>query len=79
LHRLPGLFADSLPDAWGLMLMEQLLRAMRLLTRDEREVGKAHVRAVFNALFHNHDNHPKNFAWCLNRERRWLLAPAFDT
>ncbi|GHU11875.1 toxin HipA [Betaproteobacteria bacterium] len=55
-----------------------LLRATRLLTRDEREVGKAYVRAVFNALFHNRDDHPKNFAWCLNRERRWLLAPAFD-
>lgn len=55
-----------------------LLRATRLLTHDVREVNKAYVRAVFNALFHNRDDHPKNFAWCLNRERRWLLAPAFD-
>jgi serine/threonine-protein kinase HipA len=55
-----------------------LLRATRLLTHDAREVDKAYVRAVFNALFHNRDDHPKNFAWCLNRDRRWLLAPAFD-
>lgn len=54
------------------------LRATRLLTRDEREVQKAFARAVFNVLFHNRDDHPKNFAWRLGRDRRWRLAPAFD-
>jgi serine/threonine-protein kinase HipA len=54
------------------------LRASRLLTRDEREVHKAFVRAVFNVLFHNRDDHPRNFAWRLGRDRRWRLAPAFD-
>jgi serine/threonine-protein kinase HipA len=54
------------------------LRATRLLTRDEREVRKAYARAVFNVLFHNRDDHPKNFAWRLGRDRRWRLAPAFD-
>jgi len=55
-----------------------LLRSTRLLTRDEREVQKAFSRAVFNVLFHNRDDHPKNFAWRLGRDRRWRLAPAFD-
>lgn len=55
-----------------------LLRATRLLTRDEREVEKAYARAVFNVLFRNRDDHPKNFAWRLGRDRRWRLAPAFD-
>ena len=54
------------------------LRATRLLTRDEREVEKAYARAVFNVLFHNRDDHPKNFAWRLGCDRRWRLAPAFD-
>lgn len=54
------------------------LRATRLLTRDEREVQKAYARAVFNVLFHNRDDHPKNFAWRLGQDRRWRLAPAFD-
>jgi serine/threonine-protein kinase HipA len=54
------------------------LRATRFLTRDEREVEKAYARAVFNVLFHNRDDHPKNFAWRLGRDRRWRLAPAFD-
>lgn len=54
------------------------LRATRLLTRDEREVRQAYARAVFNVLFHNRDDHPKNLAWRLGRDRRWRLAPAFD-
>jgi len=54
------------------------LRATKLLTRDEREVHKAYVRAVFNVLFHNRDDHPKNLAWRLGRDRRWRVAPAFD-
>lgn len=54
------------------------LRATRFLTRDEREVHKAYARAVFNVLFHNRDDHPKNFAWRLGEDRRWRLAPAFD-
>jgi len=54
------------------------LRATRLLTRDAREVDKAYARVVFNVLFHNRDDHPKNFAWRLGQDRRWRLAPAFD-
>ncbi len=55
-----------------------LLRATRALTRDEREVEKAYQRAVFNAVFHNRDDHPKNIAYRLGQDRRWRLAPAFD-
>ena len=55
-----------------------LLRATRMLTRDEREVQKAYARAVFNVLFHNRDDHPRNFAWRLGQDRQWKLAPAFD-
>jgi serine/threonine-protein kinase HipA len=54
------------------------LRATRLMTRDEQEVEKAFARAVFNVVFHNCDDHAKNFAWRLGRDRRWRLAPAFD-
>lgn len=55
-----------------------LLRATHLMTRDQREVEKAYARAVFNVVFHNRDDHAKNFAWRLGRDRRWRLAPAFD-
>lgn len=54
------------------------LRATRMLTRDEQEVGKAYARAVFNVVFHNRDDHAKNFAFRLGRDRRWRVAPCFD-
>lgn len=54
------------------------LRATRMITRDEREVEKAFERAVFNVLFHNRDDHAKNFAFRMNAQRHWKLAPCFD-
>lgn len=77
LHSLAGLLHIDfrLP---GAVDYTAFLRATRLLTRDEREVEKAYARAVFNVLFHNRDDHPKNFAWRLGADRRWRLAPAFD-
>lgn len=76
-HSLAGLLqVDFRPP--GSADYTSLLRATRLLTRDEREVEKAYARAIFNVLFHNRDDHPKNFAWRLGQDRRWRLAPAFD-
>ena len=54
------------------------LRATRMITRDEREVRKAFERAVFNVLFHNRDDHPKNLAYRMDAQRHWKLAPCFD-
>jgi serine/threonine-protein kinase HipA len=54
------------------------LRATRMITRDEREVQKAFERAVFNVLFHNRDDHPKNLAYRMGAQRHWKLAPCFD-
>ncbi len=77
LHTLAGLLhADfRIPGAVG---YTQLLRATRLITRDEREVKKAFERAVFNVLFHNRDDHPKNLSFRLGRDRHWRLAPCYD-
>jgi len=54
------------------------LRATRLMTRDQREVEQAFAHAVFNVVFHNRDDHAKNFAYRLDSDRRWRLAPAYD-
>ncbi len=77
IHSLAGfLHADfRLPSAVD---YSTFLRATRFLTRDEREVQKAFERAVFNVLFHNRDDHPKNLAYRLDAKRHWKLAPCFD-
>jgi serine/threonine-protein kinase HipA len=54
------------------------LRVTRAFAADEREVLKAFDRAVFNVVFNNRDDHSKNFAFRLDRDRRWRLAPAYD-
>jgi serine/threonine-protein kinase HipA len=76
-HSLAGLLhADfRTPGATHYVLS---LRATAFLTRDRREVEKAYARAVFNVIFHNRDDHPKNFAWRLGQDRLWRLAPAYD-
>lgn len=76
-HSLAGLLGVDFRVA-GSVDYTGFLRATRFLTRDEKEVRKAFARAVFNVVFHNRDDHPKNFAWCLHQDRRWRLAPAFD-
>jgi len=76
-HSLAGLLHIDFRVA-GATDYTTLLRATRLMTRDERQVEQAYARAVFNVIFHNRDDHPKNFAWVLNQEQKWQLSPAFD-
>jgi serine/threonine-protein kinase HipA len=61
-----------------------LLKLTNMLTRSAKEVEKMARVMVFNALFHNYDDHTKNFAF-IGREpekpgeaAKWALAPAYD-
>jgi serine/threonine-protein kinase HipA len=54
------------------------LRLTRYLTKNEEEVSKAFRHCVFNVIFHNRDDHPKNFAFLLDKKRNWRLSPAYD-
>ncbi|MEO6170041.1 MAG: HipA domain-containing protein, partial [Lysobacter sp.] len=55
-----------------------LLRLVRFMTRDEREVVTGFGRCVFNVIFNNRDDHAKNFSFRLEQDRRWILSPAYD-
>ncbi|MGE8466238.1 MAG: type II toxin-antitoxin system HipA family toxin [Pseudomonas putida] len=54
------------------------LRATHLCTNDLREKARAFERAVFNVVFNNRDDHPKNFSYVMSRAGEWKLAPAYD-
>jgi len=56
----------------------QFLRATQLCTNDVRQKAAAFARVVFNVVFNNRDDHPKNFAFTMLRDGHWQLAPAFD-
>ncbi|MFF7708870.1 HipA domain-containing protein [Pseudomonas sp. NPDC007930] len=54
------------------------LRATQLCTQDARQKAAAFKRVVFNVVFNNRDDHPKNFAYLMKANGQWALAPAFD-
>lgn len=54
------------------------LRATHLCTNDVREKALAFERVVFNVVFNNRDDHPKNFAYIMSKSGQWTLAPAYD-
>lgn len=54
------------------------LRATAVCTNDVREKALAFERAVFNVVFNNRDDHPKNFAYIMSADGNWTLAPAYD-
>lgn len=54
------------------------LNTTRWLTRDQAAVEQAWLRAAFNVLAHNRDDHARNFAFVLDAEGAWRLSPAYD-
>ena len=56
---------------------DEVLKAVRILTKNENDVEKAFRLAVFNVASVNKDDHAKNFAF-LCQHGQWSFAPAFD-
>jgi serine/threonine-protein kinase HipA len=54
------------------------LRATHMCTNDVRQKALAFERTVFNVVFNNRDDHPKNFAYVMSQTGSWTLAPAYD-
>jgi serine/threonine-protein kinase HipA len=57
---------------------EQLFQTMRLLRLTYPEAEQMYRRMVFNVMTQNCDDHTKNFAFIMNPQGEWRLAPAYD-
>jgi len=55
-----------------------LIALTRSVTRDRREVAEMFALAAFNVLAHNRDDHARQFAFLMERDGLWRLAPAYD-
>lgn len=55
-----------------------LIYQAKKLTNNAQAAEQMFRRAVFNVLSHNRDDHSKNFAFLMNAEGVWSLAPAYD-
>ena len=62
-------------DIWSFSY-EQLFQTMRELRLPYPQAKQMFRRMVFNVLARNCDDHPKNFAFRLKKDRDWELAPA---
>lgn len=57
---------------------EELLAVARRLNLTHSEQVEIFKRMVFNVVARNHDDHTKNFAFLVDDNIEWALAPAFD-
>ena len=57
---------------------EQAIGVMRRLGLPQKDAEQQVLRAFFNVLGRNCDDHVKNIAFLMNRRGEWSLAPAFD-
>jgi len=51
---------------------------MRLLRLSYAEAEQMFKRMVFNVVARNCDDHTKNFAFLMDTQGKWKLAPAYD-
>lgn len=65
-------------NAVGAYSYEQLFECMRKLRLPYSDAEQMYLRMVFNVMAKNCDDHTKNFAFCMNKQGVWSLAPAFD-
>ena len=57
---------------------EQAVNMIKRLELPRRDVEQQVLRAFFNAVGRNRDDHVKNIAFLMNRRGEWRLSPAFD-
>jgi serine/threonine-protein kinase HipA len=57
---------------------EQAVRVMKRLGLSRANVEQQVLRAFFNAVGRNCDDHVKNIAFLMDRQGAWSLSPAFD-
>jgi serine/threonine-protein kinase HipA len=57
---------------------EQAIQVMRRLELPRQDLEQQVMRAVFNVVGRNCDDHEKNIDFLMNRRGEWRLSPAFD-
>lgn len=57
---------------------EQAIQVIRRLELPRDDLNQQVLRAIFNVIGRNCDDHVKNIAFLMNRRGEWCLSPAFD-
>ncbi len=62
----------------GAYSYEQAIQIIKRLDLPREDAEQQVLRAIFNVIGRNHDDHVKNIAFLMDRQGRWRLSPAFD-
>lgn len=62
----------------GVYSYEQAIETCRLLQLPQKDLQQQFLRAVFNVIARNQDDHVKNIAFLMDKAGKWRLSPAFD-
>jgi len=57
---------------------EQAIQVIRRMGLPRKDMEQQVLRAIFNVVGRNCDDHVKNIAFFMNRRGEWRLSPAFD-
>jgi serine/threonine-protein kinase HipA len=57
---------------------EQAIQVIRKMGLPRKDIDQQVLRAIFNVVGRNCDDHVKNIAFLMNRRGEWRLSPAFD-
>jgi serine/threonine-protein kinase HipA len=57
---------------------EQVIQTMKRLGLKQQDLEQQVIRAMFNVVGRNQDDHVKNIAFLMDRSGEWTLSPAFD-
>ena len=57
---------------------EQAIQVIRRMGLPRKDMDQQVLRAIFNVVGRNCDDHVKNIAFLMNRRGEWRLSPAFD-
>lgn len=65
----------KVPGSFSYAELFAVARQLKLPATDAEQLLRC---MIFNILARNHDDHSKNFAFVLDEQHRWRLAPAYD-
>ena len=68
-------FDFTRPDLYSYEQAIQVMKRLKLSSADQRQQV---LRAIFNVVGRNHDDHVKNIAFLMDKSGTWKLSPAFD-
>jgi serine/threonine-protein kinase HipA len=57
---------------------EQAIQVIRRMGLSRKDMDQMVLRAIFNVVGRNCDDHVKNIAFLMNRRGEWCLSPGFD-